>query len=229
MYYNPQIDVLDYTTQPAKLIYDVARDSMVNRYQMKEGAREVTGDPSKLVKYLYQADHGEPLRFAHLTCRVSGVSRAFMAQIRTWKHMSCVCSSQHYQDYRDYPFVCRPECNDAVKSALQNYVGIMDGGTPNYEARMALPEAMCVTMNLTANAQAWAYVIHRRLCLRNVPEMVIWAVRMRKVLMDWFPELFNWVNAGCNESGCREGFLACGCGNTQRQVRWVQAMTGEVL
>lgn len=229
MYYSPKIEVLDYTDRPAHAIYDVARDSMVNRYLMKEGAREAVSAPDKLIKYLYQADHGEPLRFAYLTCRVTGVSRAFMAQIRTWKHMSCVCSSQHYQDYRDYPFVCRSECDGAVKSALQNYVGIMDGGTPNYEARMVLPEAMCVTMTLTANAQAWAYVIRRRLCLRNVPEMIIWAVRMRKVLMDWFPELFNWVHAGCNESGCREGFLACGCSNTQRQVRWVQAMTGEVL
>ena len=229
MYYNPQIEVLSSTQDPAKLVYSVARDSMVNRYSMKEGAESVISSAGKLVQYLYRADHGEPLRFPVLSCRVTGVSRAFMSQIRTWKHMSCVCSSQHYQDYRLYPSFSRPECAEPISAAMQNYTGLIDRGLPVYEARMVLPEAMAVTINLSANAQAWAYVIRRRLCLRNVPEMVIWAARMRKVLMDWFPELFNWVNAGCNEFGCREGFLACGCNNTQRQVRWVQAMTGEVL
>ena len=62
MYYNPQIEVLSSTQDPAKLVYSVARDSMVNRYSMKEGADSVVGDPGTLVKYLYQADHGEPLR-----------------------------------------------------------------------------------------------------------------------------------------------------------------------
>ena len=143
--------------------------------------------------------------------------------------MSCVCSSQHYQDYRDYPFVCRHECDGAVKSALQNYVGIMDGGTPNYEARMALPEAMCVTMSLTANAEAWANVIRRRLCLRNVPEMVIWAVRMLEVLTDWFPELFLHVGANCLERGCREGFLKCKLSLPERKEMWTRADGGRML
>ena len=228
MYYNPQIEVLSSTQDPAKLVYSVARDSMVNRYVMKEGAESVISSAGKLVQYLYRADHGEPLRFPVLSCRVTGVSRAFMSQIRTWKHMSCVCSSQHYQDYRLYPSFSRPECAGPISAAMQNYTGLIDQGLPVYEARMVLPEAMAVTINLSANAQAWAYVIRRRLCLRNVPEMVIWATRMRQVLINWFPELFNWVNAACEEDKCREGFLTCKLSSNARQMAWVKAFSGEV-
>lgn len=229
MYYKPQIEVLSSTQEPAQLVYSVARDSMVNRYVMKEGAESVISSAGKLVKYLYTADHGEPLRFPVLSCRVTGVSRAFMSQIRTWKHMSCVCSSQHYQDYRLYPSFSRPECAGPISAAMQNYTDLIDQGLPVYEARMVLPEAMAVTINLSANAQAWAYVIQRRLCLRNVPEMVIWAVRMYEVLTDWFPELFLHVGANCLERGCREGFLKCKYSLTERKEMWTKADAGRIL
>ena len=142
--------------------------------------------------------------------------------------MSCVCSSQHYQDYRLYPSFSRPECAEPISAAMQNYTDLIDQGLPVYEARMVLPEAMAVTINLSANAQAWAYVIQRRLCLRNVPEMVIWATRMRQVLINWFPELFSWVNAACEEDKCREGFLTCKLPSNARQMAWVKAFSGEV-
>lgn len=206
MAYEPKITLLWGTPEPAKQVYIAARLAMVDKVD------PATIDPVKaarLVQTLYKAGHHAALEHACASLLVRDVSRAFMSQITRHRHLSFTCTSQHYQDYQDFPLV--HEGYDLVKAtcvqSVQMYEDAIIGGMPKWEARQMLPNAMGVNMVITANATAWAHVLRMRQCMRNVPEMHIFAHQAKWVLKDWFSALFELVKEPCNDgylNGCRE-------------------------
>lgn len=208
MAYEPKITLLWGTPEPAKQIYIAARLAMVS------GVDPAAINPTKannLVQTLYKAGHHAALEHACASLLVRDVSRAFMSQITRHRHLSFTCTSQHYQDYQDFPIILGEEnqkMRDLCNNIVWEYQHIQEtDGIPKYEARQILPNAMGVNMVITANATAWAHVLRMRQCLRNVPEMHIFAHQAKWVLKDWFPALFELVCEPCNDgylNGCRE-------------------------
>lgn len=173
-------------------------------------------DNRKLIKFLYTADHRSPLEHVSLSMHVRGVSRAFMAQITRHRLASYTCSSQHYQDYSEYPVAplyCEPypkEMRQVIEDAMQTYSNVVADGMPKDCARMVLPEAVTVNMIITANAREWAEIMHQRLCKRNTSETLLVAQHMKRLLESWFPELFEFVGPECFEDRCKQGPMSCG-------------------
>lgn len=198
-----------YTTTPIQVVMLAAAHTMrkIESYDLETKAN------LDLVKYLYQADHRSVLEHAVLCVQITGVSRAFMAQITRHRLASYTCSSQHYQDYSQYPMIANnlytTKMVNTIEQSLEAYREALDLKVPKDEARMVLPEALTVNMIMTANAREWAEILHQRLCNRNTHETRVVARQIREVCMEWFPELFKWVGPQCFEGQCRQGKLSC--------------------
>lgn len=168
-------------------------------------------DDTKLIKQLYKRGHHAPFEFAYFTLAIYDVSRAFMAQITRHRHFSFMCTSQHFQDYRDYPIICEhPGVYNVSEAMFKHYENFIEAGVPKHEARMCLPNSAGVNMIMSGNIRAWADMLRLRLCKRNVPEMVTFAKKAHTELKNFFPSLFNLVGANCGDAymdGCRDGGL----------------------
>lgn len=201
-------DTIWRTSNPSEIVCRAARQTMARVPKTDT----ITND-KKLVQFLYRADHRSPLEHVVLSMQVTGVSRAFMAQITRHRLASYTCSSQHYQDYRDYPIAeATPQFSDVhaqLYDSMCMYSELIDNGMAKDEARFVLPEAMSVNMIITANAREWATIMHYRLCHRNTTETLMVAEHMRKELMDWFPDLFSIVGPECEEGYCKQGPMKC--------------------
>lgn len=135
-----------------------------------------------------------------------------MAQIRTHRLASFTCSSQHYQDYRDYNLLSAGLDEEAVQimqAAIKKYGEMVDAGVPKEKARQILPEAMEVNIFLTANARQLAYMINLRSCMRNCQEMQDVMFALREECKAWFPEFFSFIWSDCTMTGCTQGRMAC--------------------
>lgn len=135
-----------------------------------------------------------------------------MAQIRTHRLASFTCSSQHYQDYRDYEFMTAGLDEEAIQimsAAVKKYGEMVDAGMPKEKARQILPEAMHVNIILTANARQLAYMINLRVCRRNTEEMQLAMYKLRHECREWFPDFFNFIGPDCEMMGCTQGKMAC--------------------
>lgn len=202
--YNPTVKLYTATKNPAQECATIASQSYKRLFQDKCG-----DNAESLCRRFYCEGHHSCLEFAYATLHITDVSRAFMAQIRTHRHLSFMCSSQHYQDYSDYPIVCKCDAFEGIpQKAIEVYKKNLERGEDPSEARMVLPECMAVNMFISGNARAWADMLRKRLCVVNILEMNIVALCIHRVLKDWFPAVFNLVGADCEDGymrGCREG------------------------
>lgn len=204
MAYKPQIELLQYSQNPAKLVASVATQTMHKDTQL-------VNNPDKLCERLYMSKHLSVFEHVYLTLRLTNVSRSFMAEVTRHRHLSFTCSSQHYQNYSDYDFCCPAICKEYCEDTLAAYNTLIENDLPVWEARQVLPNAIAVNMVITGNARAWMEFLPKRLCARNIPEMIIAAKKIHTTLKAWFP-VFHKVGPSCEEAGiCFEGKkLSCG-------------------
>ena len=168
---------------------------------------------NKLGKYLLDADHTSPIEHVHYTFLLQGLSRSFLAQITRHRMGSFTSASQHYQDYRDYPYVVideDPNYSVAFNNAHAAYRALIDKGVPKEEARQVLPNAAAVNLLWSVNARGLVSFLKQRLCYRNVAEMQMFAERVLSLVKPTFPEVFNFVGPQCYMDGkCKQGRLKC--------------------
>lgn len=213
MNYNPQVEFLWGTPNPEVMVAKAATQTMHKEMQSLKNA-------DALCEKLYKMKHYSPFEHVSASIRLTGVSRAFMAQITRHRHLSFTCSSQHYQDYSDYEWYTSQQVEKSsdkfINSCILHYAQMVDSGVPVHEARQVLPNAMAVNMVITGNARAWAEMLQKRLCKRNTYES-FWACdAIHKVLKNWFL-VFKHVGPSCEEIGiCFEGNMSCG---RAREVR----------
>jgi len=168
----------------------------------------------KLFKYLLKAEHTSVLEHNSLTLLASGISRSLLAQITRERHFSFTSASQHYQDYTDYPVVVEKPNSSAIGKALKQsheaYKELLGLGFKKEEARQVLPNAATVNLLITANARALVHFLRTRLCYRNVKEMQVFANKLLKICIDWWPTLFLYVGPPCfMDSVCNQGKMQC--------------------
>lgn len=204
MNYDPKVEVLQCTHEPMVLVANVATQTMHQDLQL-------VNRPEALCRRLYTSKHLSVFEHAFITMRITGVSRSLMAEFTRHRHLSFTCSSQHYQDYSGYEWYCFPPCEPYCAAALEQYKHLLQTtDLPVHEARQILPNAMAVNMVVSGNARAWMEFLPKRLCHRNINEMVIAAREIRMALIDWLPT-FQFVGPSCEEIGiCFEGKMSCG-------------------
>jgi thymidylate synthase (FAD) len=215
-YLDQRVKCLRATEDPGRVVQlalEITQKKITGQW-----TKEVSG---KTLKYLLDANHTSVLEHASITFLISNVSRSFLAQITRHRIASYTASSQHYQDYRDYPVVISPDfatgsekdymMKNRLEWSIGEYAEMVEYGVPVWEARQILPNATACIILWTINARSLINFLNLRLCRRNVPEMHIFAQNVHRVCSSWWPELFNWIGADCAMKGkCTQGRMSCG-------------------
>lgn len=214
-YDNLSVTLLRHTGDPARLVAFAASHCMRNPEGLIEDASSCR--PKSLVRYLLSAEHENPFEHVVFTFQVHGLSRSGMAQLTRHRHASYTFTSQHYQEYHEYPFIIHPEYtkhpewDEAFTMAMHFYDKLLRAGVPKEEARQVLPNAMSTTCVMTFNARSLINFIRLRLCKRNCAEIINLARVLRLNVIAAFPELFDDVHTMCVMDGkCNQGAMSCG-------------------
>lgn len=207
--YDPRVEIIWSTPNPVEVITRACSNTQKGIF-----AQDVSPNAA-LVKFLYTAEHGNPLEHAVISFDITQISRACADQLRTHRITSPTMSSTHYQDHSNYPHRVPIEMVDdgltagVLASVMTNYKRLIDSGEQKEYARQTLPLSTEVRYILTINAQSLAHMLYTRMCYRNTVETILCAERMHRAAMTWFPELFEHVGRSCDEGHCKEGKMRC--------------------
>ena len=228
-YNDITIETLRKTERPAFLVCLAAEQTQVM-------SPKGLGNDKELIKYLVKAEHHSPLEHALITFIIRGCSRSLLAQLTRQRTFKFTSSSQHYQDYRDYPCVIHPDFNVApFKASFEQsfgvaygtYQALCDNGVPKEEARQVLPNAAAVNLIITADARNLMYFFRQRRCERNVAEMIFVADALWAICKDWFPELFTLVGPPCVMGKCNQGKMkAAICKEPIEKINCIETAAG---
>jgi len=208
-YDEAEVSVVRSTDCPALLVCNAASQTM---YSEVQGAKNMAA----LIKSLVACEHHSVFEHASITFHIKNCSRSFLAQITRQRTFKFTSSSQHYQDYRDYPNMVHQD-NDPVVLDIYHktfeytasaYLELLNHGVKREEARQVLPNAAAVNLYVTADARNLMYFFRQRRCARNVAEMIQIADAMWHLSVLWFPELFSLVGSPCVMDGkCNQGSM----------------------
>jgi thymidylate synthase (FAD) len=214
-YNDMQVETKWATPNPGKEIREALTNTMADVSVL---ADEPEGKVSpKMLKFLFDAEHSSVIEHAVISVMVQGASRSWLAQITRHRMASMTSSSQHYQNYSDYPFVVHPDLEfSGHNSSVFNhstyvYKELLNSGVPREEARQVLPNAMAVNFKWTINARSLYNFMRLRMCLRNVAEIRIFCDKMFSLVQQWWPEYADILGPPCYTDGkCNQGSMTCG-------------------
>jgi len=215
-YDDMQVKVKWATPNPGKEIREALTNTMADISVL---ANEPKGKvSSKLLDFLFKAEHSSVIEHAVISFMVQGASRSWLAQITRHRIASITSSSQHYQDYRDYPCVVHPDYvnnlamrDNLIRSTYGYTLLINDNNIPKEEARQVLPNAMAVNLKWTVNARSLYNFMRLRMCLRNVTEIRIFCDKLFPLVQEWWPEYADILGPPCYTDGkCNQGSMTCG-------------------
>jgi len=190
------------------------------------------------IEYLLKSEHMSPLEHAGMTIYARGISRSLLAQITRQRTFKFTSSSQHYQDYSEYPLVVHNSMLNFegplsalnkraihhMESGVALYSELLEAGMNKEDARQILPNASGVNLMITADARNMTYFFRQRRCERNVEEMITFADTWWKLACEWFPELFSLVGAPCymdSTGACNQGRMQHpGCKVSIEPTEW---------
>lgn len=130
---------------------------------------------------IIRQQHTSVLEHASASFYITGVSRAFLAEITRHRHLSFSVQSQRFVDESKASIVVPPAMrghervemmlDESMGEARDTYVGLVDAltgiGLPRKQAREAaravLPNMTEVRMVVTGNCRSWRDVLSRRL------------------------------------------------------------------
>ena len=218
-YNDIKVETIWSSPDPGVCIREALDNTMKNISGYFGGPLETV--PINVLRFLFKAEHSSVVEHAVISFRVLGASRSWLAQITRHRMGSFTSSSQHYQDYTDYPFVVNanqlnsskdlPYLQKAFGDSMRKYVFLQQQGVPKEEARQVLPNAMAVNLIWTVNARSLYNFMRLRMCLRNVAEIRIFSDKVLSLVQEWWPEYAEVLGPPCFVDGeCNQGFMSCG-------------------
>jgi thymidylate synthase (FAD) len=159
-----QVELLYSTVEPSQVIEHAARVCYASEDKMKEGSAV------KLVKACVNKGHLSVTEHATASFRVSGVSRALLAQITRHRMLSFCVRSQRYVEEVGWGYVMPPAFNsmqqDEYDKCMQEIAAMYDNmlamGAKKEDARMLLPNGCHTEFVVTANFRAWLEFCNKR-------------------------------------------------------------------
>ena len=214
--YDPEVKIIWSTPNPVEVVTRACSNTQKGIFT------QAVKPNAALIKFLYEAEHGNPLEHAVISFDITQISRACADQLRTHRTTSPTMSSTHYQDHSDYPHRVSAEMSyssttnfggvvtaEAIEVAMQRYHDMIERGYAKEDARQLLPLSVEVHYILTINARSLAHMLYTRMCYRNTIETILCAERMHRAAMLWFPALFEHVGRSCDKGRCKEGKMRC--------------------
>ena len=223
--YDPKVEVLWATPNPAEAVTHACSVTQRGIFALGVG---LTCDKAKLVQFLYNAGHGNPLEHAVISFDITQISRACADQLRTHRMASHTMSSTHYQDHGGYThrvdsweFITDKHLvSGAIEHAMAAYHKLTaHRDVPVSVARQILPLSTEARMILTINARSLMHMLPLRMCYRNTVETILLAERLCKAAHSWFPELFACAMKPCDYEGCKEGKMKCNYAAVEKRLK----------
>lgn len=213
------VELLQMTQAPE---YVIGASLAITQDTNPESTKEINEVSPKTFAYLVRAGHGSVLEHVNFHFVIERISRALLAQLTRHRMGSFTAASQHYNDYRAWPFSMpaipedKPEARNIVLNILQEiegaYTSLVDKhGVSVHEARMVLPQAAQCALYWTINLRSLINFLQQRLCHRNVPEMQIFACKVLVEVQREMPFMtLDVIGPSCVSSGrCTQGKMAC--------------------
>ena len=169
--------------------------------------------PDKALDHAVRAGHTSVLEHAVYTFRVSGLSRAAMAQLTRQRLASFDVQSQRYVRISGKDIVMPDTIKDAglaeeaerlMESVMDLYQRMVDAGVPCEDARYITPQGVPTKLVMTMNARELLHFFSLRTCNRaqwEIREMADMMLMMCKVVS---PEIFSKAGPGCVTGKCPE-------------------------
>lgn len=202
------------TTENPKQLLALALDTTQKR---DPKTRSKDGLSNNTIRAVYEMNHGSVFEHIYFTFFIEGASRSFLAQITRHRMASFTSGSQHYQDYSDFQASFHPsmsadiEVAEAMKNINELYKRLIKRGIDKSEARQVLPNCAANNLLITINARSLANFFNLRICRINTIEILTVAIKMRGLVRNYLPGLFDWVGPDCVEIGkCSQKKRTCG-------------------
>lgn len=173
-----------------------ARDCYNSISKMKDPNK-----PSKLIKGCTKADHLTVNGHSMASFRITGVSRATMAQITRTRTACFSIRSQRYVNELDFEYILPDSIRDNPKAEKlytdvmneinNTYSNLLALGVKKEDARMVLPNACETVINMSASYEGWLHFLRRRMDVKTQWEAREVAFEIYRALNKEAPLIFN--------------------------------------
>lgn len=176
---------------------------------------EATGD-GKIMNHCIKSGHTSVTEFCDFTFHIEGISRALSHQLVRHRMASYAQRSQRYCSEDGFEYVtpltikskaCGLTEYNKLMGKIQDIYEYLQGiGVPNEDARMVLPNACTTCIEVKMNLRALMNFMNERLCTCAQWEIRELAFEMRRVIVNKYPELSDYLVPKCEKYGKEFGF-----------------------
>ncbi len=176
---------------------------------VSEGAK-VSGVPPtqsarEIVALITDNDYSSVLEHIYFTLDISGISVAVSRELLEHRIASHTARSTRYKEEKGFDYYIPKGLErrgkeeeariymDAMKNANEAYTKLRELGVAREEARYVLPLALHTHYVLTMNVRSLINFFMLRLCVRASPEIRELAMRMYKICLEEYPDIFSKV------------------------------------
>ena len=189
------VKLLRVTENGTNLVAEAARISGVSSIQTAKGIIELITDN----------DYSSALEHIHFTFDISAISVALSRELLEHRIASHTARSTRYMEEKGFSYYVPRELEEregeegegvriykeAMARAGEAYTKLRELGVAREQARYVLPMALHTHYVVTMNVRSLINFFMLRLCVRASPEIRELAMRMYKVCMDEYPDIFS--------------------------------------
>lgn len=218
---TPSVRLLPHSTpNPVRAMALAARLCYTQGMSIEEVDKNLTDQAcEKLLDRVLQSRHMSVLEHATFMFGVEGVSRNFSHQMVRHRNTSYEQQSLHYTMAGDDMEVAMPAglteeqrltWDSARNVAFLAYKRLTRDGVPREEARHLLPSGVETKLVMSANLRQWLSFVTVRSCVVNCQEILVVAMKVKKILEESMPILRPYLGPTCWTNGtCHEGSKFC--------------------
>ena len=182
--------------------------------------------PERSLRHAVDSGHESVLEHAVFTFRISGLSRAALAQLTRHRLASFDVQSQRYvrlddpelvipESIKTSPFAA--EAESTMRYVMNLYQRMVEAGIPCEDARYITPQAVPTVLIMTMNARELLHFFSLRSCNRAQWEIREMADRMLCICKEIEPAIFEKAGPGCVTGSCPEKRP---CGHPRSKDDW---------
>ncbi|MBI4318292.1 MAG: FAD-dependent thymidylate synthase [Chloroflexi bacterium] len=215
-----RVSLVRYTPDPELTVASAARlcYSEISAIEIAEKLSESQVD--RLLQQVIASGHHSVLEHASFTFAIDGISRAASHQLVRHRLASYSQQSQRWVRYRSPEFVCPPTIiadaearklfDQALQTAFERYLKLLEAGVPAEDARYVLPNATTTRLVMTMNARELMHTCSIRLCLRAQWEIREMFQRIKEEVNAVAPRIGAALQIKCIKLGYCDEKETCG-------------------
>ncbi len=157
----------------------------------------------EIVELITDNDYSSVLEHVYFTFDLSGISVALSRELLEHRIASHTARSTRYMEEKGFDYYVPKELERkgkeeeariyraAMKNANEAYTKLRELGIAREQARYVLPLALHTHYVVTMNVRSLINFFMLRLCVRASPEIRELAMRMYKICMEEYPDIFS--------------------------------------